>query len=189
MSRCVCMYVQNLAELRIPEHGVVCYQCRTSEPAVRARHHTGRAVFVGEKPGTPKAESGDSDGLRRVRERFFDGLFSSLATPADKPSCACRQREYKKLQMYTTRLEIGEYGVSGLRRNASLTARHHRHEARRSKKLLLSPVAARSRSITHYTSCIMHRTWGFKNGGRRAEGSEGDAHPAPDGMLDIYRDH
>lgn len=29
--------------------------------------------------------------------------------------------------------------ATGLRRNASLTARHHRHEARRSKKLLLSP--------------------------------------------------
>lgn len=58
-----------------------------------------------------------------VRARFFDGPFSSLATPADKPSCACRQREYKKLQMYTTRLEIGEYGVSGeASSNASLHA-------------------------------------------------------------------
>lgn len=52
-----------------------------------------------------------------VRTRFFDGLFSSPATMADKPSCACRQREYKKLHMYSTRSEIGEYGVSGLRRS------------------------------------------------------------------------
>lgn len=47
------------------------------------------------------------------RARFLDGLFSSPATMAYKPSCACRQREYKKLQMYTTRSESGEYGVSG----------------------------------------------------------------------------
>lgn len=50
-------------------------------------------------------------------------LFSSPATMADKPSCACRQREYKKLQMYSTRSESGEYGVSGeASSNASLHA-------------------------------------------------------------------
>lgn len=66
-----CHYVQDLAELRIPEHRVVCYQCRISEPAARARRHTGRAVFVSEKAGTPKAESGDSDGLRRVQSTLL----------------------------------------------------------------------------------------------------------------------
>lgn len=69
--RCRGLYVQNLAELRIPEHRVVCYQCRISKPAVRARRDTGRAAFVGEKAGTPKAERGDSDGLRRVQSTLL----------------------------------------------------------------------------------------------------------------------
>lgn len=54
--RCRGLYVQNLAELRIPEHRVVCYQCRISEPAVRARRHTGRAATVCQR------ESGNSQG-------------------------------------------------------------------------------------------------------------------------------
>lgn len=76
VSRYVCMYVQNVAELRIPEHRVVCYQCRTSEPAVRARRDTGRAATVcrresGNSQVSPKAESGDSDGLRRVQSTLL----------------------------------------------------------------------------------------------------------------------
>lgn len=67
------MYVQKLAELRIVRSFI------RSAVSARARRHTGRAAFVGEEAGTPKftprRRVATRTGLRRVRTRFFDGLF------------------------------------------------------------------------------------------------------------------
>lgn len=113
MSWYICMYVQNLAELRIVRSFI------PSAVSARARRHTGRAAFVGEDSQVyTKAESGDSDGTTACQNTLLRwSVFRRQPRRQTSRAALCRQREYKKLQMYTTRLESGEHGVSGLRRS------------------------------------------------------------------------
>lgn len=118
--RCRGLYVQNVAELRIPEHRVVCYQCRTSEPAVRARRHTGRAATVcrresGNSQVPPKAESGDSDGLRRVQNTLL--RWSVFVASHDGRQAELRLSAARVQEAPNVHYEVGERRVRRVRRS------------------------------------------------------------------------